>query len=244
MKPDVAIFDEQENRSGYYRDNGEWQLDFSTIPPRRYKEHLGYLRVYDSGLVEIRRKPHCETDAIRTRNSLEQEFGIRWCLKSETTGIQFFTPNREPLLKDHIKETCLLLDDNHGMALSLGWSRGNLGHISYYSPGARPAGGIPIGVKVIDYAAVRKLRSKIAPMVMLATSYRAMSNSRISDGSTARDWLRKMHAGDPLVLDPPPSVDLLANIACHIDMGTWNSMLRTIYTNKQDVPFLYFKEGA
>jgi hypothetical protein len=235
VKAELTNFEEFQNKPNTWRGGDPWETDFSTIPPRRYKTHEGYFRVYEHGMVEVYRAPYRERAADHERIQQGNRFGFHWKLLSESKA-QFFLPDRTPVAKSWIASTTyLLFDSNHGMALDVSWSN----PIHYYSAGARPTGGHEIKLNMYDPAEVRKLRNTIAPMVALATSYRAVSDSRKSH-SRALIWLGNVQSGAEVTLDPPPDPLFLQSLASALD--DLNLYTRKACTETKVVPFLYFKE--
>jgi hypothetical protein len=237
VKAELTNFEEFQNKPNTWSGGDPWETDFRTIPPRRYKTYQGYFRVYEHGMVEIRRRPHGQIGAESERQHQSHQFGFRWRLLQETSA-QFFLPDRTPIAKSWIANTsCMLFDSNHGMALTCSWQQGS--EIHYYSAGARPTGGSEIHVDMYDPAEVRKLRNTIAPMVALATSYRAVSDQR-RNHEWAKEWLRKVREGEPVTLDTPPDPLFLQSLASALD--DLNFYTRQACTEEKVVPFLYFKE--
>ena len=187
-------FDTAEHCANRYYREGEWDTDFDTIPPRRYKEVMQGVRIYEGGLFQIRSHLY-RNDSFRSR--IAAEFGIDVGLVRARTGYQYFMPDRTPVTKDAIivglagSTGYFLYDHRHGMAVRMvSWNADEMEAVSYYGPNARPVGGRDITLRIVDKEAYKWNLAKLRPTRDLALSYAAVSPDAVHKTSWGESRVR------------------------------------------------------
>lgn len=162
--------------SGVQRRDGEWLLDFSQTPPRRYVYRDG-VRVYDTGMAFIDASVHHDPGR---RNWLWTTYGLDFKLVSgDMQGIKFRTVEGEAVPTSHIEDDILFLDWTSMRAFAprdVHWGGTRGIHIA--SPGAIPTSLADITVDCPDRKRIKELKLLNAEAINACVTTHNLHNVR------------------------------------------------------------------
>lgn len=239
----LLTFDEAVHKpNGYINQYVEYEVDFDTAEHRKCKKDQ-HVTFYENGTLVIRGAPYGGWYDPDIRDRLKKEYGIRFELKKDITGLEFFSPDDRPVAKSHIGANILLVDDNHRMVLSNDrWGD----EIRYYGPHARPLGGRPIKVSSPNPAARKEYEAALADVFALARTYYALASAngpRLIGGWEAKQYILGKTAR---MLTPQQDEQLLYEVGWYVTKraAVLQDWLVEATKRHYKVPYLYFKEKA
>lgn len=185
-------WDEASNRKwqGDWAEKYEhWSLDFSSTPPREYKEDRG-MRVYRNGLVELRslgvRNPQQRADMMH-------RYGV-WFESPRRAGLRFYTPEGQHVAKTSITGSILFFHKEHKVALA-----GNHADpIMLYSEHAFPTSSKEVHTRVVDQERVDRVLALHEESLKAAATEAVLSefeDQQYSVMGAACDWVRAYKDG-------------------------------------------------
>lgn len=239
----LPSFDQARNTPCYdWRDEGEYQIDFSTHEHRKYREDRG-VRVYEGGLVEI--QPSVWRDPS-LRHYLGSTYGLHFYnpYESSARGFRYFLPDkRTPVPKAWIPRLYYLHDPRYGMVVKV--------PAVFYGGHSRLVG-TNFDVFELDRKKVTEFKEEHKDLFAFATTYTAMS-ARLQYLQVYPWTIRhnmKYFRGELLM----PSLDdirknvlayeklllVLADLQRHKSLDYY---IRKYCRLRHQVPFLYYEEG-
>ena len=260
MNPRLPEFSSCEHVGGYGRNvytEDVWETDFTTIPPRLYKEPVRGLRVYQNGPIQLRTYLFRNPDV---RHTLHADFGMDIGLIRRRTGYNYFLPDRTPVTKEAVVTDLsygyMLYDHNHGMVLRpAAYSPDEDEAIAYYSKGARPVGGLDFVLRVVDEEAYNWNLEKTRAARDFALAYVSLVDTPLwvsryrKQPYLIRNYLRQLCAGDTnrirqdyTVPDEEDNRDVLVQLGMMEKRSPrlLSAFIRRMSTRRVVAPFLYF----
>jgi hypothetical protein len=93
----------------------DYKVDFSSVEPRRFKEVDTGVRVYEGGVITVDtstyRDPHL-------RRNLSRAWGLEFVNVRDCSEYKFATPEGAAVTKKSIRNTMLMVDLDHGVAVN------------------------------------------------------------------------------------------------------------------------------
>jgi len=244
MKPDIFnLYHDEE----FWNYDPEYELDFNSNPPRKYRESRG-VRFYENGSVEIQFNNYYQP---LHRTVIEQAFGIIWKLKSRLFNYKFTRPDGSGVLKKEIATNILLVDEEHKMLKAWNWRDPK---ITYLGSHARPAGGSPIIIRVLNKPKLQHITWQTDNFFKFARTYAEMNNicSKSDIWSMPGRETSLYQLIDDFLVDnktremPVPNMrnesnrKTIAAAGLAVKAGEHKDTLISLATDEERVPYLYF----